>query len=270
MPFNGNPNLRARDDEFTYTSDHLNELRKCSEDPIYFIKNYIKYEGTNYDMYDFQEKLVSAFERNRFNIVKHSNEVGISHATIAYVVWYSLFHGHKTIALLDKALYQAQHSLHVFKTMYSELPLWIQPGVEDWNKRGVRLSNGTRLVCAHTSPCGIKGMAVNLMVISSFAHLPTHYADEFIACVFPIMTCSKTTRMIIESIPSGDNHFKHIWDAASYEGEYKMDSNGFIKHSIPYFVVDGRDDEWKDNMIPKIGNIIFKQQYLCEFIGESE
>ena len=38
----GNANLKKIGIELSYTEEQVKEILKCSEDPIYFIKNYVK------------------------------------------------------------------------------------------------------------------------------------------------------------------------------------------------------------------------------------
>jgi hypothetical protein len=70
-----NPNLKRQGVKQQFTLKELAEFQKCSQDPIYFIKNYVKIINVDqgeipFKMYDFQEKMVMNFVKNRFNIVK--------------------------------------------------------------------------------------------------------------------------------------------------------------------------------------------------------
>ena len=60
----GNPNLKKANVSTEFTPDQVAEVLKCSEDPVYFIKNYIKIVSLDkglipFDMYHFQEEMVS-------------------------------------------------------------------------------------------------------------------------------------------------------------------------------------------------------------------
>lgn len=71
----GNPLLKRANIEVELTPDQLLELAKCSDDPIYFAKNYIKIvtlnEGlVNFQPYFFQEEMLLNFYSKRFNICK--------------------------------------------------------------------------------------------------------------------------------------------------------------------------------------------------------
>jgi hypothetical protein len=65
----------------SYTQEELEEFIKCSQDQIYFIKNYIKIVNVDqglvkFDMWDFQEDMVNTFHENRFSITKCPRQVG--------------------------------------------------------------------------------------------------------------------------------------------------------------------------------------------------
>ena len=58
----GNPNLKkANVSQLKFTKKQIAEVLKCSEDPVYFIKNYIKIVSLDkglipFNMYHFQER----------------------------------------------------------------------------------------------------------------------------------------------------------------------------------------------------------------------
>lgn len=77
----GNPKIKNVGVTQQFTLQQLTEYQKCSEDPIYFIKNYVKIVNVDrgeipFELYDFQEKMVMKFVNNRFNIVKCPRQVG--------------------------------------------------------------------------------------------------------------------------------------------------------------------------------------------------
>ena len=76
-----NPKLKAAGVKQQFTIHELNEYQKCSEDPIYFIRNYVKIVNVdkgeiNFSMWPFQEKMITKFVNHRFCIVKCPRQVG--------------------------------------------------------------------------------------------------------------------------------------------------------------------------------------------------
>ena len=79
----GNPNLKKANTQIEFTEDNIREFLKCKEDPVYFANNYMKIvsldEGlVQFKPYDFQEKLITNFHENRFNICKMPRQTGKS------------------------------------------------------------------------------------------------------------------------------------------------------------------------------------------------
>jgi hypothetical protein len=79
--FNNIEGLRSHDDVVEYEPWQMKELIKCSEDPIYFIKNYVKINMKDkglqlFDLYDFQEDLINTITGNRNTLVKFPRQCG--------------------------------------------------------------------------------------------------------------------------------------------------------------------------------------------------
>ena len=93
----GNPLLKKANVQQEFTQEQIEEFMKCAGDPIYFAKNYIKIvsldEGlTQFNPYDFQEKLIRNFHENRFNICKMPRQTGKSTTCVSYLLHLSLIH----------------------------------------------------------------------------------------------------------------------------------------------------------------------------------
>ena len=69
----GNPNLKKANIAQDFTKEQIAEFIRCAEDPVYFIKTYVRIVSLDlglipFDMYHFQEEMVQKFHENRFNI----------------------------------------------------------------------------------------------------------------------------------------------------------------------------------------------------------
>jgi hypothetical protein len=77
----GNPLLKKANTKVGLTEEQLIELTKCSIDPVYFSKHYMKivtldHGLQNFNMYPFQERMITSFQNNRFNIVLCCRQAG--------------------------------------------------------------------------------------------------------------------------------------------------------------------------------------------------
>ena len=101
----GNPNLKRTGLSHNFTKDEIVEYQKCSESPIYFIKNYVRIVSLDhglvpFDMYNFQEGMVDTMHENRFTIFKLPRQSGKSTIIISYLLHYVLFNPNTTVAVL--------------------------------------------------------------------------------------------------------------------------------------------------------------------------
>ena len=79
--YGGNINLKRVGEEIAYTEEQTQEIIKCVNDPVYFVKKYMKIVNVDkglipFDMWDFQADLLNSFNENRFNIVKYPRQSG--------------------------------------------------------------------------------------------------------------------------------------------------------------------------------------------------
>lgn len=68
--YNGNRNLKRIGLPIEYAPDQIEEYVKCMNDPVYFIRTYCKVVSldrgfVNFDLYDYQERFITAIHNNR-------------------------------------------------------------------------------------------------------------------------------------------------------------------------------------------------------------
>ena len=71
----GNPLLKGIGTPTEWTEETISEYVKCSKDPIYFIKTYVKIVHVDrglidFELYPFQENMVNSFNDNTGSYVK--------------------------------------------------------------------------------------------------------------------------------------------------------------------------------------------------------
>lgn len=272
LHYMNDPSLKACNVKLTYTEEQIQERIKCSNDPIYFIENYVKIVNLdhgliNFKMYDFQKKLVETFDNNRFTVAKLSRQVGKSTVTVAYLLWVVLFQANQNIAILANKKDVAVDILDRLQTSYKSIPLWMQQGVVAWNAGNIELENGSKIVAESTSSDSIRGKSFNIIFLDEFAFVPHNVASNFITSVFPTVSSGKTSKIIVVSTPNGLNHFYKLWtDALKPKGE---GWNGFIPIEAHWSEVPGRDQEWYESTFSKLGKEKFDQEFGAEFLGSS-
>ena len=116
----GNPNLKATNVEVQFTEEQIGEYLRCSQDPVHFIKNYVKIVNLNdglvpFELYDFQKRFVEKIHQNRFVISKFPRQSGKSTTVIAYILHTILFNDNQNVAILANKLATARELLHRLK-----------------------------------------------------------------------------------------------------------------------------------------------------------
>jgi hypothetical protein len=264
----GNDNLKRIGVELQYTEEQVKEILKCSEDPLYFVKNYVKIVNVDkglvpFEMWPFQEDMVSTFHNNRFSICKMPRQVGKTTTAAGYMLWSVLFQENYNIAILANKGSLAREILGRIQYAYEYLPLWLQQGIKVWNKGNIELENGSKINAYATSSAGVRGGTYNLIFLDEFAFVPKNMADDFFTSTYPVVTSGKTTKVIVVSTPYGLNHFYKMWiDASEGRSLYKP-------LEVHWSQVPGRDAKWKEETIRNTSEEQFRQEFETEFIGSS-
>jgi hypothetical protein len=262
----GNPNLKKANATTNFTPEQVQEFIKCSQDPVYFIKNYIKIvsldEGViNFNLYDFQEKMVTNFHENRFNIAKLPRQSGKSTVVTAYLLWYVIFTDNVNVAILANKAATAREMLGRLQLSYENLPKWMQQGIIAWNRGSVELENGSRILAASTSASAVRGMSFNVIFLDEFAFVPNNIAEQFFSSVYPTISSGKSTKVIIISTPHGMNMYYKLWHDA------ERGTNEYIPTEVHWSQVPGRDAKWKEQTIRNTSEQQFRVEFECEFLG---
>lgn len=266
--YRDNPLLKKAGVTVEYTQEQIDEYIKCSKDPVYFAKNYVKIvnvdEGLiNFRMWKFQEEMIKLFARDRFVITKCPRQVGKTTTTVAYMLWATIFTETQNCAVLANKGSLARDILAKYQLAYENLPIWLQQGVVTWNKGNVELENGSKIIAASTSSSAIRGGSFNIVFLDEFAFVPNNIAEEFFNSVYPVISSGKKTKIIIVSTPNGMNLFYKLW----------MDSlnkkNNYTNFEIHWSMVPGRDEKWKEETIRNTSERQFKQEFETEFLGST-
>ncbi|HIJ11503.1 TPA: terminase [Candidatus Woesearchaeota archaeon] len=264
----GNANLKAVGVKVDFTEEQVKEYMKCSKDPVYFIKKYIKIVSLDeglvpFEMWDFQENIVNTVHKNRFVIAKLPRQTGKSTTMISYILHYVLFNQDMNVAILANKLATARELLHRLQLAYEYLPKWLQQGIVEWNKGSIELENGSKILASATSSSAVRGGSFNCIMLDEFAYVPAGVAEEFFSSVYPTITSGYTTKVIMVSTPKGLNMFYRFWVDAT-EGR-----NEYVPLEVHWNQVPGRDEAWKNQTIANTSEEQFATEFDCDFIGSS-
>lgn len=104
------------------------EWIKCASDPVYFINSYayafnaVKSKVDRIECFEYQETLLEAYLKHKWNIILKSRQTGISVITAAYVAWKMIFGIDENILVIANSLDGAKRFLDHVKKIISLLP----------------------------------------------------------------------------------------------------------------------------------------------------
>ena len=264
----GNVNVKRDGVVTEWTKEDVQEYAKCMNDPAYFAINYAKIISLDkglvpFDLYPYQKKMFDSFNNNRFSIVLACRQSGKSISSVAYLLWFAIFHPEKTIAVLANKGATAREMLARVTLMLENLPFFLQPGCKALNKGSIEFSNNSRIVAAATSGSSIRGMSVNLLYLDEFAFVER--AAEFYTSTYPVVSSGKDTKVIITSTANGiGNTFYKIWEGAVQK------TNEYFPFRVDWWDVPGRDTTWKKQTIANTSQMQFDQEFGNTFFGTGD
>jgi hypothetical protein len=218
------------------------EYKKCFENPIYFMKKYIKIQhplrGTiPFNLFPFQEQSLDQFWKNDFNIVLKSRQMGISTLVAAYSLWLMLFHNDKNILVISTKQDVAKEIVSKVRFANDNLPSWLKIQCIEDNKLSLKFKNGSRILATSAAGDAGRSFALSLLVMDEAAFIDG--VDEIWTAAYP--TLSTGGRAIILSTPNGVGNFFHkMWK----EAEAKK--NKFNPIKLPWHLHPERNQDWRD------------------------
>ena len=264
----GNVNVKRDGIVSNWTQEEILEYKKCMDDPVHFAKRYCKVisldDGlVNFNLYPYQEKMFEHFNDNRFSIVLACRQSGKSISSVAYILWFALFHSEKTVAILANKGATAREMLARITLMLENLPFFLQPGTKALNKGSLEFSNNSRIIAAATSGSSIRGMSINLLFLDEFAFVEND--ATFFTSTYPVISAGKETKVIITSTANGiGNVFHKIWEGSMQK------TNEFKPMRVDWWDVPGRDNDWKKQTINNTSQLQFDQEFGNTFFGTGD
>ncbi len=261
--------VKRPNEELEYEPWMIEELMKCKEDPLYFFQNYIKIVTLDhgevlFDPYEYQLEALKLLVENRFFVGLWARQSGKTTIVAAYALHYAIFNADKNVGIVSNKETSAKRILDTMKRMYEALPVWLKPGVTEYQKTSVHFDNGTNLIISATTSDAFRGWPMNVVICDEFAFVPSNQAEEFWAANYPTISSSKKSKLIIISTPNGMfNIFHRIWVQAIAK------DNAFTPLKVIWDKVPGRDKEWAKQEIANMGLQAFNQEYACKFLGST-
>lgn len=266
--YNGNPLLPRAGTKRELTPEEREEFFKCAEDPVYFADNYFyavhqEHGLMQIKLYDYQKNALEQYSEFGRLIMLTARQVGKTTLATAIILHAALFNKNKNIALLANLQSTAIEILDRIKEAFENLPDFLKQGIKIWNRKTIKFENGCTIFANASKGSSIRGKSIFLLYIDECAFVENW--NEFAASTLPTITSNKQAKIIYTSTPNGLNHFYEYCKLA------KAGKNGYGYIEVPWYKVDGRDEEWKEKTLKDMNYDMerFTVEQECEFLGSS-
>lgn len=214
---------------------------------------FVKHLETSSNMYDLD---IASYDHSYYTngFLSHNSTT----VAAGFMLHQIVFGEFDRWAILANKGSTAREILSRLKQAFELVPLWMKPGVTEWNKGRISLDNGCVVMAESTSSDAIRGQSCSGILIDEFAHIDN--VNEFYTSVMPVISSGLNTRVVIVSTPNGKgNLFHKTWTDAN------NGLNGFVPVTVDWTVVPERNEEWKEGEIKRLGITKFQQEYECSF-----
>ena len=242
------------------------EYKKCAVDPIHFMKKYCMIQHPvrgkiPFQLFPFQEKTLTQFKDNRFNVVLKSRQTGISTLCAGFSLWKMIFNTDFNVLVIATKQEVAKNLVTKVRVMHELLPSWLKGGSMEDNKLSLRLQNGSQIKAIASSPDAGRSEALSLLIFDEAAFIDD--IDEI--WVSAQSTLSTGGACIALSTPNGvGNWFHQTWLGA------EESTNPFNTIRLHWTVHPERDQKWRDEQEKLLGMKKAAQECDCDFISSGE
>lgn len=203
---------------------------------------------------------------NDVNNRYYSNGI-LSHNTITsamFIAWYVCFHYDRNVLVIANKMATTTEIVDKIKTIIKSIPFFLKPGSLSLGATGMKFDNGVKLYSQATTKSAALGLCVHLLYADEFAHIPENIIVPFYRSIYPTLSSSQVSRIIISSTPNGMNLFYDLYANA------RKKANEYTAIRVDWWEVPGRDENWK---LKEIGNLgseeLFNQEYGNQFLASS-
>lgn len=220
----------------------------------------------------------------------YTNDI-ISHNSIIsaiFIVWYLLTNSERNVLLVSQSGNKVKELMSKIEIIIKGLPFYMKPGMITNNVMTKIFDSGCKLVAETTTDKSGASFTIHLLYADEFALVHHSYIKEFYRTIFPTLSSSDISRMIITSTPRGMNKFYEIYNSAiKSENRFNpmrvdwyevplspkdLKERGFSKKEIEKMIADDtvpmRDEKWKSDQVLDLGTEEdFNQEFGNQFLA---
>jgi hypothetical protein len=198
-----------------------------------------------------------------------SNGILSHNSTLAtiFMLWVAIFQNDQRILLVANKESTAREIFRRIRVAYEGLPNWLKAPVTYYGLESLELQNGSRISITTTTGTAGRGSSANLLFVDEMDFIEKGLLEEFWSSVYPIISSSKKSKIIIASTPKDTSGLLY----KLYDGSVKKQNN-WVNMKVLWNDVPGRDERWRKDTIDALGDEgIFRREFEVTFdeVGES-
>ena len=245
------------------SDDEIIEIKRCVDDPIYMIENFIKiHHPINgvipFKLFDYQQSLIQDYQDNNSVIGVVGRQVGATTCSIIYLLWYAMFNPNSNILITAPRYKESLEIMKRIRFSYESLPDYLKEGTKYYSMERIGFDNNSTIEVDTITENTGRGETISILYVSDFAFAPPKIAYEFWRSICP--TLSTGGKCFIASAPSSEKE-------SQFEQIFKnTKNNGFYPITVHWSQVPGRDSKWAAKERASLGNEVFLREHCNQFV----
>lgn len=246
-----------------YTAEMRMELMRCARDPVYFIESYVHIQhpmkgSVLFTLHPYQKQYINHLNEHRCSIAKMGRQQGKTMMTLAFMLWETVFKSWRTELIATQRFDMAKDLMERVRFMYERLPVYMRPALKYSNRQGMEFDNGSRLLAQVASNHTGRGMALSTAYLDEFAFWSADQQEAVLDNMLPCL-CTGGSMIISSTLAEKDTRFTELYKLAVFG------RNQFAPFSSSWSDHPGRDQQFKIDMMDRLGEKAFRLQFECEF-----
>ena len=189
-------------------SVEIKELHRCSNDPVYFIKKYVKVRckqldgnpplAIPFDMNHVRSKSLRHYHNNLDTVQVSSRHMGNTTLGAAYLLWVAMFQEYNTCVLIGFDNCAISSTIELILWMHTQLDSAMCCEIEEYNTGRILFKNGSAIHVIH--PCAIQSCTIGDINIL-FCDDTGYYGKDNDTALRNMLSCSASygTKRIMTS-----------------------------------------------------------------------
>jgi hypothetical protein len=174
-----------------YTLAQVKDLITSMCDPLHFMANHIKIDGEA--MMVSEERKEWAYSACNWTVAEVGTErqSGRTSFISAFVLWYAMFHEHKTVMYVVPNIRMTKVARQKIQEMYDSLPEWMRPKLKENNAHCMAFENGARILFNTASENTGRGYTINMLVFDEWDLIREQVKDTLFHNLVPCLINSQ-------------------------------------------------------------------------------